>query len=69
MPPLYVWECQNEKCKKKMDVLRDWDGYRDPPTEEEGGECTTEGGHAWKKEIQVPLVTKGSGWGGGKGNW
>ena len=67
MPPLYEWIC--DKCKKKLDILRDFDGYRDPPTDEESGPCS-EGEHAWDKKIGTPMVVRGAGWGyGRKGEW
>jgi hypothetical protein len=34
---MYSWACL--KCEKKLDVLRTFDGYREPPTSEEAGGC------------------------------
>ncbi len=66
--PLYRWEC--EHCKASVEIIRGFDGHRDPPTkEEEGAPCTADA-HAWEKRIGIPLVTKSPGWGSGKkGSW
>jgi putative FmdB family regulatory protein len=65
--PLYEWACA--KCKKAVEVLRSFDGYRDPPTPEEVDAACPEGEHEFEKRIKAPLVARAPGWGGGKGNW
>lgn len=70
--PIYPWVC--ETCKKKAEIMRGFDGYLDPPTEEEGGLCSADGPeekpveHAWEREIAAPLIAKSPGW-GAKGYW
>jgi predicted nucleic acid-binding Zn ribbon protein len=63
--PLYVWKCT--KCDAKKEVIRTFDGFRDPPTAEEAGEGECE--HEWDKQIGTPKIVRGSGWGGMKGHW
>lgn len=51
MPPLYTFECQ--KCKGQVDVMRDYEGYRDPPE----GPCPhcKEAKPEWEKILHAPL--------------
>lgn len=70
--PLYCW---HDKAKdKQLDVLRSFDDYKVPPTDEEAKKA------GWtdeeiKKAIWTKLigsgiqVTRGDNWNGSKGNW
>jgi hypothetical protein len=69
MPPLYVWV--DEESGKRIEILRPFDGYLDPPTAEE---ATAEGVNPetakWKKLLGTGIqMTRGPNWGGSKGNW
>lgn len=70
--PLYTWVC--DKCEAKVDVLRNFTGFGDPPTEDdpevkrEAPTCKG-GGHEWKKIIEGTNWKRGGNWSGSKGNW
>ncbi|MDB4725817.1 hypothetical protein OAF54_00180 [bacterium] len=62
--PLYDW--QSEATKEVITIIRDFDDYLDPPTEEEAGDDPG----PWKKILGTGVRTiRGAGWGPGKGHW
>lgn len=63
--PMYTW--QDKKTEKRVDVIRSFADYELPPTEEEApGFQDPE----WVRVIGESIsVTKGNGWGSGKGYW
>jgi len=70
--PLYYWECKT--CGCSTEVIRSFDAYEEKPEPDElpeGSKCTSPGGeHDFKRLLGGKVhVVKGSGWGGGKGNW
>lgn len=65
--PVYKWSC--EKCGHEVDILRDFDGYRDPPLAEELKGADEKCEHSWEKLIGAPKMVRGAGWKGSKGHW
>lgn len=70
--PLYVW--LEKKSGKTIDILRSFDDYQVPPTEDEAlgaGLNEEEVGEAeWEKRLGTGIqVIRGDSWGGSKGNW
>lgn len=64
--PLYTWEDTN--TKKRVDVLRSFAEYENPPTEEEAPDIENP---EWVRVIGDKIaLTRGPNWGwGSKGNW
>jgi hypothetical protein len=71
--PLYTWK--DERTGKTVEVLRDFEDYATPPTEEEAAEAGFENKEhymaEWSRLVQGgQKVTRGPNWGyGSKGNW
>lgn len=72
MPPLYIHE--DTLSGKQIEILRPFDQYKDPPTEEEAitkGLTPEEAKVAvWRKVLGTGIkMVRGANWGGSKGNW
>ena len=66
--PLYTFE--DEHTKLRIEVMRDYDSYQIPPTDEELPESERGKERKWKKLISPGIrTTKAAGWGPGKGYW
>lgn len=67
--PLYPY--YDETSKKEVEILRSFNDYDIPPTQEEAKMSDEEFKVAkWKRLISTGIrVTKGDAWGPGKGNW
>ena len=65
--PLYFWE--DTKTGFSIEVLRKFDDYQQPPTEPELPKEEQGKEREWQRIIGTPQVTKGRGWGPGKGHW
>jgi len=63
--PIYTY--QDKKSGKKVDVIRSFNDYENPPTKEEAPGLEDP---EWERQIgDNQVVVKGNGWGGGKGYW
>jgi predicted nucleic acid-binding Zn ribbon protein len=63
--PLYTW--QDKKTGIRIDVLRKFDDYQIPPTEEEAPGIEDP---QWERLIgKGQQVVRGPSWSGSKGNW
>jgi len=60
--PLYRWA---DADGKEIEVIRTFDDFEVPPTEEEAPEFTA----PWTRLLGISKVIKGYGWGAGKGAW
>lgn len=70
--PLYIW--LDSKSGTTVDILRSFEDYRDPPTEEEAAAAGLSpeqvADASWEKRLGTGIqVVKGSSWGPGKGSW
>lgn len=66
--PLYLF--QDKATGLEVEVMRDYDNYRMPPTEEELPESERGKPRDWVKLIAKGIrVTRGTGWRGMKGRW
>lgn len=68
--PIYKW--RDKKTKKTVEVIRKFDAYEQPPEAEEKSELTMDEflEADWERIIGTDIhVTKGHGWGPGKGYW
>jgi len=65
MPPLYSWK--DKKSDKKIEVIRKFDAYQDPPTQDE---CDWDVSEAeWERVISSNISVKRPWNWAGKGNW
>lgn len=63
--PMYTWE--DQRSKRIVDVIRSFAEYEVPPTKEEVPDLEDP---EWVRQIGSQInVTKGNGWGSGKGYW
>ena len=62
MMPMYIWK--SESTGEEIEILREFDDYQVPPTEEEAGEDKG----PWVKQLGPTRTIRGPGW-GSKGNW
>lgn len=61
--PMYLWE--SETTGEEITVLRSFDDYEVPPTEEEIGDKVG----PWKRIVGRTTVVRGPNFTGSKGNW
>lgn len=67
MPPLYTWE--DKKTGLRVEVLREFSEYKNPPVDEELEEGERGRDREWSRLIGSGIhVSKPLGW-GGKGSW
>lgn len=63
--PMYTWT--DKKSGKEVTVIRTFAEYENPPTQEEAPDIQDP---EWERNIGDKItVTKGNGWGSGKGYW
>jgi hypothetical protein len=69
MPPVYVWF--DKTSEKEVEVIRTFDEYNIPPTQEESTLTEEEYNKSnWEKLISSKvMVTRGPNWNGQKGSW
>ncbi len=67
--PMYVW--YSKKHDKKIEILRNFSEFQDPPTLEEAGMSQEDYDLAeWEKHLgQGIQLVRGDNWKGSKGNW
>lgn len=67
--PLYVWH--DPVSGVTTEILRSFDGYQDPPNEEEAKQAGADPATAkWEKRLGTGIqLTRGPNWSGSKGNW
>jgi predicted nucleic acid-binding Zn ribbon protein len=66
--PQYEWRC--DACKVETTVIRSFQEYKEPPTEDEVPKSDTPCSHVWERLIGRGQTTvKGASWGPGKGYW
>lgn len=66
--PIYVW--YDKLSGLEVDILRDFDKYKEEPTDEDLPEKERGKERDWEKHMGTGIrVTRGRNWSGSKGNW